>query len=55
MVSRVFPEMLKSSKEFIAGHYEKALRETFRAMDKWLVSDAGIKALVEERYQSEWQ
>jgi hypothetical protein len=51
VVSRMFPQFLKENKAFGLGHYEKALRETFHSMDKWLVSKEGIKMLVCERYK----
>lgn len=51
VVARVFPSLLKENKAFSQGNYEKALRETFHSMDKWLVSKEGIKTLIVERYK----
>jgi serine/threonine protein phosphatase PrpC len=54
VVARTFPAFLRASKEFQAGNYERALKDTFKAMDKWLITPEGIKQLVEERYKSTW-
>lgn len=51
VVCREYPRILIETKGFKEGDYDKSLRESFRIMDKWLVSTEGLKAVIEERFK----
>lgn len=46
IVASKFPSFLKKSKFFAEKNYEKALEDTFIKLDKWLISDEGVKELL---------
>lgn len=54
VVSREYPRILMATKGFLQGDHEKSLRESFRAMDKWLTQPEGLRAVVEERFKQPW-
>ncbi|CAK73864.1 unnamed protein product (macronuclear) [Paramecium tetraurelia] len=51
VVSKYLPRFLESNIKFRNKQYEESLRESFIAIDKWLITSEGLQALVEEKYQ----